>query len=101
METKMDMELDLELTRLFEERGEDPCEHQAHEADPDWHGGAGEWLVRSGKCPNCFGTESVDLLFCDTYKRLVVDTGIPRICTRCGHVGFPGQTVLGRKGVDF
>lgn len=101
METRMDNELDIELSLLFEERTEDPCEHHAHEIDPNWHGGAGEWLVRSEPCPNCFGTKSVDLLFCDTFKRLVLDTRFPRICIRCGYVGSPGHTVLGRKGVDF
>lgn len=97
----MNTEQELELVWLFEERTEDPCEHVAHGNDPEWHGGAGEWLIRIERCPVCFRSGAKDVLCCDTYKRLVADTGARQWCGNCRYLGPVKHTVLGRKGVDF
>lgn len=102
METKMNTELDLELTRLFEERSEDPCEHPAHEEEPRWHGGHGEWLLlRQHK--GCNRTAQ-HLLVCDEFYRVLFSGRTLVRCMYCDEMGIDVDetyTVLGRKGVDF
>lgn len=96
----MNTELELELTWLFEERSEDPCEHSEHATRPWAHAGTGEWLIQS-KGKVCGHGNTRPFLVCDKYKTEVVDPQRLTRCTTCSVVISTPYTVLGRKGVDF
>ena len=98
----MNTEQELELVWLFEERSEDPCEHQSHNEAAWNHGGPGVWLVDTHA--TCHPDRRRHQLICDTYKRRFIDSGKQFQCIACGTViSSPAEwyTIVGRKGVDF
>lgn len=95
------VEEDIDLSFLVDERTEDPCESKYHDIQPEFHGGAGEWLIRVEY--QCCSGNNKTLLVCDKNLRELRRFG--GYC-RCGHDVGPDEweeicTVLGRKGVDF
>lgn len=95
MTTEMDVEIDLSF--LAEERTEDPCEHSEHGVRRDVHEGPGIWLVRVQHC-----TPPTDVLLCDKMVKMMPQVNLK--CTGCREGGLRAEdvyTILGRKGVDF
>jgi hypothetical protein len=46
------------------------CEVDAHERQPLWHEGDGEWYVTTRSCLHC-GKDSSVTLICDKFKRTI------------------------------
>jgi DNA-directed RNA polymerase subunit RPC12/RpoP len=74
----------MDLMTLFSES--DPCEVPAHDEQPHYHAGDGEWYLISDPCIYCDDSEREVVLICNRFKESLEmsmeDGNVP--CNHCG-----------------
>lgn len=99
LDERISLELEQDLKSLFEESV--ACEVGAHDKQPHFHEGDGEWYVVYSACLHCGGASGVTLI-CDKFKETVEESfltaSVP--CSKCRKRNRISDIVVGfeRKG---